>query len=231
MIIEMNRRMCLGVGCKLYEVFQDFEKKTLHAEENFDSRLNEDFDGQSDAHARVESMGQFHAWQASHNPITNNVSYGNDVDLRHGLTDSLLAAFRQVSLQWHRDIVQLSAPSMAASSHKRFLSRDLMEASSLVKRPRMGFKLRVRRELWQWSAIELGLKQLFESHAESRNLNQRNALIVIARSRLELIVVMPIGSGKSLLFVVSSQLLGAQVTIVIVPLVALKQNLLQRCKK
>ena len=147
MIIGMNRRMCLGVSCKLYEVFQNFEKKALHAKEDFDSRLNEDFDNQSDAHPRVSSAAQFHVWQASHNPVTNVVSYGNDVDLRHGLIDSLLAVFRQVSLQWHRDIVQLSAPSEPASSHKRFSSRDLVDANSVLKRPRMRFKLQVRREL------------------------------------------------------------------------------------
>ena len=50
MIIIMNRKMCLSVSCKLYEIFQNFEKKTLHAKKNFDSRLNENFDDQNNAH-------------------------------------------------------------------------------------------------------------------------------------------------------------------------------------
>jgi len=40
---------------------------------------------------------------------------------------------------------------------------------------------------------------------------------------------MPTGSGKNLLFVVPSQLFRAQFTVAIVPLVALKQDLLRRC--
>ena len=52
---------------------------------------------------------------------------------------------------------------------------------------------------------------------------------MVARSRLEAIIVLPTGGSKSLLFLVASQLPGAQVTIVIVPLIALRQDLRQRC--
>ena len=75
------------------------------------------------------------------------------------------------------------------------------------------------------------MKQLLSSHAEARSLHQRNKLILIARSRLEFIVIKLIDNEKSLFFIVPSQLSEAQISIVIVSLVALKHNLQQRCKK
>ena len=50
---------------------------------------------------------------------------------------------------------------------------------------------------------------------------------MVARSRPESIIVLPTGGGKSLLFLVASQLPGAQVTIVVVPLIALRHDLRQ----
>ena len=61
------------------------------------------------------------------------------------------------------------------------------------------------------------------------NQLQRDALSLIARSRPETLIVMPTGSGKTILYVVPTLLPGAQVTVVIVTLVALKQDLLRRC--
>ncbi len=74
-----------------------------------------------------------------------------------------------------------------------------------------------------------GLKTLLGPHAQARSQAQRDALTLVARSRPETLIVMPTGSGKSLLYVVPSQLLGAHVTIVIVPLIALRQDLRRRC--
>jgi len=42
---------------------------------------------------------------------------------------------------------------------------------------------------------------------------------------------MPIGSGKSVLFMVILVIFAAEVTIIIMPLVALRQDLIRRCTK
>ena len=75
------------------------------------------------------------------------------------------------------------------------------------------------------------MKQLLSSKAETRSTHQRNELILIAHSPPKLIVVMPTDSDKSLFFIVSSQLPKAQISIVIVPLIALKHDLQQRCRE
>ena len=168
-------------------------------------------------------------------PIGKEIKH-NDINLRESLTDNMLAVFRQVSSQWHRDIVRLPAisesiSSHTASGHKLLPSRELVNGSSSIKRFRPGSQLQVRRELWNWPTIERAMEQLLGSHAEPRSRHQRNGLILVARSRPELIVVMPTDSGKSLFVIVPSQLSGAQSSIVIVPLVALKRDLQQRCKE
>ena len=52
---------------------------------------------------------------------------------------------------------------------------------------------------------------------------------MMARCRPESLIVMPTGSGKTLLFVLPSMLPQAEVTVVITSLVALRQDLLRRC--
>ena len=163
---------------------------------------------------------------------------GNDVNLRHGMTDNMLAAFGRVSTRWQQVVVQLPVHGLAlVAGDKRAVSEHIDQFSFTTKRPStgthsgLGSHLRIRRDLWNWPAIQISLKQLFGPHAEPRIQDQRNGLLLVARSHSELIVVMPIGSGKSLLFVVPSQLPQAQVTIVIVSLIALRQDLLQRCQE
>ena len=198
--------------------------------------MDGDYDNDNSHNAQTNVVNRVHAWQASHSVDVHNIHYGNDTNLRDGLIDNMLAVFRQVSLQWHRDIVRLPAilefvSSHVASSHKRFLSRGFVVDSSSIKRVRSGSQLHVRRKLWNWSVIDRAMKQLLGSKVETRSTHQRNGLILIARSRSELIVVMLIGSGKSFFFIVSSQLSGAQISIVIVSLIALKHDLQQRCRE
>ena len=231
--ILLDKRLMRGVACKQYGVAQDFLTKRVHAVDDSDSERDDDYDGLMDGNVRVSHDGRFSALQAAHTVAVHDSHYGNDIDVRHGMTDSVLATFRQVSLQWQRDVVQLADQHKpdTASNHKRGSSRQSIDPSPLTKRSRLGSRLQVRREMWTWSAIELTLKRLFGPHAEPRSLEQRNGLILVARSRPELIIVMPTGSGKSLLFVVPSQLPQTQTTIVIVPLLALKQDLVDRCKE
>ena len=211
MVIVMDRRICLDVGCKLYGVTQNFDKKALHAGENSDFGLDGEYGDQSiDNNPPNNSTARFHAFQIFHNQTTNNKIYGNGIELQHGLTNSLFANFRQINLQWHRDVVRFFTLSDLANSHKRYPNRKLMEISSMVKRPRMGgSNFQMRRELWLWPVIEKNLKQLFGAQTGPRNLEQRNVLILVARNRPEFIIVMPTGNGKNFLFVVFSQLPGA----------------------
>lgn len=96
---------------------------------------------------------------------------------------------------------------------------------------KIGSVLQVRRKLWTWPAFEDSLRQLFGPSATARDHHQRDGLLLIARSHPETVIVMPTGSGKTVLFMAPALLPHAEVTVVITPLVALKQDLMRRCQQ
>ena len=228
--IAVDRRLLRGEASKLYGVRQNFEQRSLQAGNLSDSELDVPF-GEDTTHALPDPGARAHSWQASHTVSTNQISYGNDVDLHAGMTDSLLAAYRQVSQNWHRTVACLPIALPSAGRHKRLPSRDASALALPGKRHKMGSRLKVRRELWKWPVIEAGLQHIFGLQAAPRSLDQRNGLLMVARCRPETVVIMPTGGGKSVLFVVPSQLPSAQVTVVVVPLIALRQDLLRRCRE
>ncbi len=221
--IALDRRTLLGVGCRTYEISTTWGQKVTKADaSDSDLDIHDDhpFD---DLNAAPEA--RIHHLQAAYTTGTNTAVYGNDLSLHSGLTDSLLAAFFKVSQQWHQ---LTNLPTVSASSAKRRRSGSENPGQS-SKRAITGSSLVVRRTVWNWPALEKGLQQLFGPDAQVRNQLQRDALSLVARSRPETLVVMPTGSGKTILYVVPTLLPGAKVTVVIVPLVALKQDLLRRC--
>ena len=155
--------------------------------------------------------------------------YDNDVDLFFDLTDELLTNYLKISSRWHEEIMQLHAIRSVSEIHKRLFNRDLI--SIFFKRQNRNSNLKIRSELWIWFVIEHCMKQLFDSQTEFRNTNQRNELLMIARSRSKMLVMMFIDNDKILLFVILSQLSRAKIIIVIVSLIALKQDLQERCKQ
>ncbi|RPA71385.1 P-loop containing nucleoside triphosphate hydrolase protein, partial [Ascobolus immersus RN42] len=72
---------------------------------------------------------------------------------------------------------------------------------------------------------------MYGSSFQYKSETQKEALIQILNGVPQLIVSLPTGGGKSLLFIVPAKLKGSGTTVVIVPLLALKNDLLERLKK
>ena len=66
-------------------------------------------------------------------------------------------------------------------------------------------------------------------YAAVRDSMQREVLRLLASSSPEIIIVIPTGSRKSFLFIVMSVITAAEVTIIIIPLVTVRQDLIHRC--
>ncbi|KAL2038903.1 hypothetical protein N7G274_008425 [Stereocaulon virgatum] len=60
---------------------------------------------------------------------------------------------------------------------------------------------------------------------------QRDALCLFASNQREIVIIMPTGGGKSVLFMVISLVTAAEVTIMIMPLITLRQDLMRQCNK
>ena len=85
------------------------------------------------------------------------------------------------------------------------------------------------RKPWSAEALLGGLKKLYgDENMTWRCPEQEKALEIIMSGREQVVAVLPTGSGKSLLFMLPCTLPGAQVTILIVPLVSLRGDLLRR---
>jgi len=221
--IALDRRLLQGVGCQAYGVDPD---PRGHPDDSSDS----DPDADQRSHARPRrTAGNAHHWQAAHTTNTNVSHYGNSSAPVGHMTDTLLAEFCSVSRQFHQ-LAHVQAFEATANNRKRPGSPSA-EPSYREKRSLLASRFYLRQKLWTWSAVEKGLKVVFGPTAIVRDRPQREALQLLASWTPESIIILPTGGGKSTLYLVMSRLHAADVTIVIVPLIALRQDLIRRCRE
>jgi len=77
--------------------------------------------------------------------------------------------------------------------------------------------------------IHKELEQMLGDGAQFRGL-QEPALQAIMKNKSPILVIMGTGAGKSLLFMLPARSMSTGTTVVVVPLVSLQGNLIQRCK-
>ena len=196
----------------------------------------------------------FH-FQAAHHPRTGNQSYGGTVNFRSGLTDSGLKAYLRASQWWHRLITH---PPQAHSASCK-ITRRVIGASppvspsalfALLPRPssvkhrrasssqiwlplpkRLALRqapLRHRRR-WTLPDAQQAVQRLFGPHATFRSAAQARLIERVLHGDSDVIGVLTTGEGKSLAFMLPTLLPGAGTTVLLIPLVALRQDLVRRC--
>ena len=225
MAIALDRRLLQGVGCQVYHIVADLGGDR---EDTSDSNL------EPSAHPSSHpppissgTAGSAHHWQAAHTTATNVSHYGNSSAPFGLLTDTLLAEYCNVSRQFHQ-LAHVQTVEGVACNRKRPGSLST-EPSCREKKPLLGSRRYIRQQLWTWPAIEQSLKDLFGPTATARDRMQRDALRLLAGQTPESIIILPTGGGKSTLYLVLSRLSAAEVTIVVVPFIALRQDLVRRC--
>lgn len=83
---------------------------------------------------------------------------------------------------------------------------------------------------WTGAALLEQARRLYASpHLQWRCSEQEQAMRLVANQTPEVLLVLATGSGKSLPFMLGSCLPGAKTTVVVVPLVLLRLDLLRRC--
>ena len=120
------------------------------------------------------------------------------------------------------------------SNRKRAAGTGSIEPISLARlstRPRSVTSSSSRRT-WNGTQIQQAMQRLFrDTNAWPRSEQQWQALLAMGRGDAQVVVVLPTGGGKSLLFLIPSFLPGSGVTVVVLPLVALRQDLVRRCQE
>ena len=227
------RQIAVGIALKKFAGTAYQTELDIHGDE--------DEEEGEDPHLDAGSMPNVFHYQAAHTPRTGNQVYGGTINFREGLTDAGLQEYLRASQMWHqlcRDPVQTSyrpAPLGTSSSsfssrpgHRRMLSSA---ETPLPKRIALGqAPLRHHR---RWPAEEgfRALQRLYGEKARFRSPAQEKLIQTILSGAGQVIGILSTGEGKSLSFLLPPQLPGAGTTVVIVPLVALKQDLIRRCQE
>ena len=91
---------------------------------------------------------------------------------------------------------------------------------------------RRKRTSWTMEEAKVALCQLYENNSATfKTENQEAAIKTVISGVPEVIAVLKTGEGKSLLFFLPSQLPSARTTVVVLPLVVLKEEMVLRCQK
>lgn len=215
--LESKRGLGISMNIQAYRhVAIAISRKHLEG----DQWLNEEFDFQAEegveAGEQEVSDAAIFALQAAHSPFVAATTYARGVEERPGEIYTRRSQFRKASLAWHR-LLGFETPS-----RKRPLSLDMPDDTTATSKR--------RRQQIQEADIHVALVDLLGAGSSFRGIQEEAIKAVIqGQSESPLLVIMPTGQGKSLTFLLPASLVGSGTTIVVVPLISLRQDLQHRC--
>jgi superfamily II DNA helicase RecQ len=161
---------------------------------------DDDDDGEDDVHDLM----------AAHSTKLANARYARMGGLTRSLTSESISIFRKISDKWQ-------------CYYK-------LESRRIKKEPTKVETSIIRDENYTSGCITSALRKMYGQGAEFRNEYQQSAVMKTAMGTNQLFVILPTGQGKSLTFMLPSMTPDAKTTLVITPLVALAEDMLQRCR-
>lgn len=204
-----------AIRLRLRVTFQDY----CHIAKAIDREHVRGLDGDADD----DDADHIHDLRSTHTSSTADQIYGIDASMLRDLTARTMNAFRAVSDRWHQFLHLNSRQQGSEKSRGRGVSQSVSLPEP--KRHRIVGKRDVESE------VQLALERLLGRGATYRSEEQKEALLGIWRGDSPMAVVLPPSGGKSLLFQLPASSPGARVTIVVLPFLALIQNLKRRCDK
>lgn len=193
---------------------------------------DDDVGGQSILASWGGAMADVFHLQAAHSVTTGNRIYGGSVNFDRGLTDAGLQEYFKASRLWH----QLCRPAVIPprAGHRRQASQPVPAVHSAL-RQRLAYRQRPTRHRLCWGREEVhaAFRQLFREAdvVAYRSVSQEQLIEAIVTGCAEVVGVLATGEGKSLAFLLPACLPRAGTTVVVVPLVALKQDMTRRCQE
>jgi superfamily II DNA helicase RecQ len=160
--------------------------------------------------------------QATHSPHIAGMIYARDSMEMSGATADRRRQFRAVSTDWHRF---LGFESTRIKDEKVDLKRKRCRFEDDADEERVERRIRLR----QMNATA-ELQRMMRKEVSLRSV-QGKAMDVIQKGESPVVAVMPTGAGKSVLFMLPAWVEPGGVTIVVVPLKALKKDMIHRCEE
>lgn len=201
----------------------------MHYELDADMPGNHDDDNNGEAVVAdgITLPAAFHA-QSTHGASTGNRAYGTTVNYSSGLTDAGLQTYLWASKLWW-SLFENTMEQKTSSKRERPVSMSAA-TPNVVKRVAHHVRGPRHRRVWGSETVKMALQRLYSNPAaEFRSSLQRQMVELVAAHHAEIVIVIPTGGGKSLSFMVPALLPRAGTTVVVLPLVALKQDMVRRC--
>ena len=164
---------------------------------------------------------------ASHTGQTA-ANYGVTIDVLKRLTADSLEVFGQVSHRWHTFLKLTQQPS-SQPALKRKGAAAVRELTPL-KRSKVLYLEKPDSEAGQDQLVLNALRTVLrDDYTQFRTPQQEEAVRLATTKQTPLVAVLPVGGGKSLIFMVPAILSGSGVTIIVVLYTELKRQLVTRC--
>jgi superfamily II DNA helicase RecQ len=152
--------------------------------------------------------------------------------------DGLIRQNLQASFLWQGlwGVTALLTPARKRKASLHDIAGAKEIGGAVIKRPQLLQRVAKgtyrRRPQWTATEIRQGAQRLFQdTKFEWRSPEQERAITTVLSGAEQVVAILPTGAGKSMLFLLPCTLPGAGVTIVIVPLVSLRADLLRRIGK
>ena len=164
--------------------------------------------------------------QRNHETQTVNRAYANQAGASFGnVWDGLIRMNLRASILWQ----DFWGVETILKAGKRGRESETVGRRPLTKRIAMGIYR--PRKPWASEELLLGARKLYNNPGLAwRSPEQEKAMTTIMSWTEQVVVVLPTGAGKSLLFMMPPTLADAGITVLVVPLVALRGDPLRRLR-
>ncbi|ERF71905.1 hypothetical protein EPUS_09389 [Endocarpon pusillum Z07020] len=216
------RQISVGIAIK------KFSGLTYEADLDLPGDEDDDLSGTSILNSFGGAMADVFHHQAAHSVQTGNRAYGGTINFNSGLTDAGLQEYFRASRMWHQLCQPRPTTNPSITGHRR-------QASSLnpplIKRVALRQQPRRHRRRWGEQTVLETLQQLYPQTKPAQFKTEKQAQLIssIVTGYAEVIGILGTGEGKSLSFMLPVCLPHAATTVVVVPLVALKTDIVRRC--
>jgi len=186
---------------------------------------DEGYGSENDSDSEAEQDSPWDT-QACHRSLTAGLIYGRLITEGCFETNERRVNFRFISEEWHK---LLGFPSAISGFG------DVLIPGRKRKTPSLHYEAMKNLQLRRWKTlrrinIDQELGRLYGDHVRFRG-KQREAVDAIMMNKSPVVIIMGTGSGKSLCFMLPAASCPGGLTIVIVPLVSLQGDLMDRCQK
>ncbi|KAK5706931.1 hypothetical protein LTR97_001923 [Elasticomyces elasticus] len=219
---ETEKRIGIKIGVALWRQAYPAIQRQYSVDANVRGTIDQLYEQVIGPKSGTQSIEEVRAKQAGHGLHIEEMIYGLLLNESPFTTTHEREQFRQVSMNWHRML------------HFRSAWRDDGRMPKQVKQQVEAAREEARR--WRYKQmrsvdIDVQLKRVAQNEqAEFRGV-QRKGLRAVVGCMPRVTIVMRTGGGKSLFFMIPAAGSKDGVTIVVVPVVSLRQDLVDRCER